>query len=373
MRTFIIAILLICSNAVADIWQWQDIVRTSPYWHSQGSHANLMQVRGWILQQQEYCLDGNRHVLFDHRGQFVGYIDNDEDREINQERINVKRELLADSAVVPIWLKGESNVRGYPFAINCDQPFAYLGDAMARFAGQDEQDLLYGSWNGLSIGSKDQPVSLKQALERVYQHHQLLGITTLPEDVVSLLAAKMLIESGGRSHVVSHTNAKGIMQLMPAVLSDCNIPAAYHFHRIAQMDCALRLLEQNHRNLRPSFELVFGQLPESKREELYSLMLIQAYHGGGGRIRSLLVNEQFNGPALYFAEHHQHFTAGDIAVGLVYHNMGRNGLGFASLYYVSDVSVARDYLCNEQIILGCNLESIMLVRDEQSMDKTQSN
>lgn len=367
MRSLIFSLFLLAGVSFADIWHWQDIVRVSPYWHSQQSHQNLMSLRGWILQQQDYCQDGARHVLFSHRGQFVGVIENDEDRDVNQQRINDKRQQLAESGVVPYWIKGEDNVRGYPFAINCDQPFAYLGNAMNRFIGTDDDDRFYGSWNGLNIGDANNTVSLKQALERVYQHHQLQGISTLPEDVVSLLAAKMLIESGGRPEVVSHTNAKGIMQLMPAVLSDCNIPAQFHFHRIAQLDCALRLLEQNHRNIRPSFDLVFGDLPHPKKENLYSLLLIQAYHGGAGRIRSLMTNEQFNGPALYFAQHHQDFTAGDIAVGMVFHNMGRNSLGFASLYYVSDVSVARDLLCAEQPTIGCgSQEQLMLVREDNA-------
>lgn len=356
----LLAAALLSTVSRAEILQWQDVVRQSPYWHSQGSHQNLMTLRGWMLMQQDYCDQNDRHVFFDHRGQFLSFIVNEEETELTQIKINDKRQQLFEQGHTAFWLAGYANVRGYPFAISCDQPMAYLGDALTRFLGEFEQDRFHGSWDGLVIGSPDDQVSLQQALERVYQHRRLQGRTEMPEQVVSLLAAKLLIESGGRSNALSSTQAKGIMQLMPAVLSDCEIPPAYHYHRIAQMDCAFRLLEQNHRNLRPSFEQTFGHLPAEKAERLYSLLLVQAYHGGIGRIRSLLINPDFNGPAQYFAAHHERFTAGDIALGLVFHNMGRNALGFASMYYLSDVGIAHQLLCERQAILGCDLDELNL-------------
>ena len=84
------------------------------------------------------------------------------------------------------------------------------------------------------------------------------------------------------------------------------------------------------------------------------MLLIQAYHGGIGRITQLLTEAPANKATLYFAEHHQHFSAGDIALGLIYHNLGREQLGFASLYYVADVAVATDMACEiEPQMPGC--------------------
>lgn len=104
-------------------------------------------------------------------------------------------------------------------------------------------------------------------------------------------------------------------------------------------------MHQNARNLQPVFEARFGHLPESKRNALFVLMLAQAYHGGAGRVQALLDDETLAKPAEYFAANHERFTAGDIAFGMVFHNLGRNRLGLASLYYVADVQLATEALC----------------------------
>ena len=44
-------------------------------------------------------------------------------------------------------------------------------------------------------------------------------------------------------------------------------------------------------------------------------------------------------------EANNRFSAGDIAFGMIFHNLGRDRLGLASLYYVADVQVASDALC----------------------------
>jgi hypothetical protein len=62
-------------------------------------------------------------------------------------------------------------------------------------------------------------------------------------------------------------------------------------------------------------------------------------------VSDLLTDEALRAPAHYFAEHQEKFTAGDIALGMVFHNLGRRGFGFASLYYVTDVSIAAQQVC----------------------------
>jgi hypothetical protein len=103
--------------------------------------------------------------------------------------------------------------------------------------------------------------------------------------------------------------------------------------------------EPAHRVLQTPFADAFGHLPADKASALYQLLLIQAYHGGVGRVRDLLTDETQSAPARYFAEYQQKFTAGDIALGMVFHNLGRRGFGFASLYYVTDVSIAAQQVC----------------------------
>jgi hypothetical protein len=183
-------------------------------------------------------------------------------------------------------------------------------------------------------------------MRQIHGHRKAAGRISLPESALSALAGKVIIESGAIRDSLSPAGARGLMQLSPEVLQDCEIDQRFHFHRIAQIDCALRLLEQNHRNLEPAFAEHFSHFPQQKAEILYAMLLLQAYHSGVGRVLALLNDDSLNGPARYFARHHERFSAGDIALGMIFHNLGRNQLGFASLYYATDVSIARDAACN---------------------------
>ena len=243
------------------------------------------------------------------------------------------------------WVAGELGGIGYPFALSCKQPHARLAEALARYIGEDEEARLWGTWDGMRIGTPDAPESLYDAIRQVYEYRLQRGQISLPDHVLGTLAGKVAIESGGIREAHSPMDARGIMQLSPAALRDCGLDRSVHFHRIAQIDCALKLTEQNHRNLEPVFIEHFGHLPEQKAAMLYGMLLLQAYHSGVGRVHALLTDQSLNGAARYFAEHHERFTAGDIALGMIFHNLGRDRLGFASLYYVTDVSIAIREAC----------------------------
>lgn len=333
---------------------WQDVVRQSPYWVSRGVFNNLVTIRSWVLSAHSFCDNKERHILFDRRATFLGYISNAENSEATQERLNRRRAQLAAEGRAEAWVPGAAGRIGYPFALSCDQPEADLTLSLARYTGKDESARLWGTWDGMRIGEPDNRVSLHEAIEQVYRHRKAQERIQMPEEVLSTLAGKVLIESGGRKGAHSAANARGIMQLSLSALRDCELPERFHFHRMAQIDCALRLLDQNHRNFEPAFQAKFGHLPEDKAKLLYSMLLIQAYHGGVGRISSLFTDPELDGAARYFARHHEGFTAGDIALGLIFHNMGRNSLGFASLYYAVDVGIARRRACEVvEDLLGC--------------------
>jgi hypothetical protein len=331
---------------------WQDAIRQSPYWESQGVYANLTTIRRWVLAGEAYCSRQNRHILFDRRATFLGYVEDvrsvradGSHRALNQHRLDEHRQHLAATGRVDGWAPGEVGRIGYPFALSCRQPDARLDAALARYAGADPSATLWGTWDGMTIGSKAAPVSLHEAIQQVYWVRRETGRISLPEHVLRTLAGKTIIESGGIREAQSAAGARGILQLSAAALADCRIERPFHYHRIAQIDCALYLLEQKHRNLAPAFADRFGHLPKPKAVALYDMLLLQAYHGGVGRVRDLLADERLNGAARYFAEHHERFTAGDIALGMVLHNLGRNRLGFASLYYVADVGIASRAAC----------------------------
>jgi hypothetical protein len=354
LAIFVASGVAMAADAPAPLAHWQEVIRQTPYWESQGVHANLATIRRWVLAGESYCENEDRHILFDRRAAFLGYIATDGDRDSNQTRINERRSHLAATGKTHAWVAGELGEIGYPFALSCKQPHARLAEALVRYIGDDEQARLWGTWDGMRIGAKDAPVSLYDAIRQVYEYRRGRGELSLPDHVLSTLAGKVAIESGGVREAHSPMDARGIMQLSPGALQDCGVDGSYHFHRIAQIDCALKLLEQNHRNLEPVFAEHFGHLPELKAKLLYGMLLLQAYHGGVGRVRALLSDQSLNGAARYFAGNHARFTAGDIALGMIFHNLGRNRLGFASLYYVTDVSIAMEAACARlEALAGC--------------------
>lgn len=324
---------------------WVTIVRDSPYWVSQGVYDNITTIRRWVLKERGFCSRQDRHILFDRRGSFLGYIDDGTTREATQVRLNETRAALAAKGKVDDWSPGSLSDTGYPFALSCLQPHVDLAAAVDRYLGHAEPDRLWGTWDDLSFATREQPESLHRAMLYVYQTRIGQQRLSLPATLPLYLGGQVLIESSGQTRAHSTANAKGILQLSPAALDDCRIKPANHWHRLAQVDCALKLMHQNARNLQPAFEERFGHLPEAKRDRLFTLLLVQAYHGGVGRVISLLNDPQLAKPAVYFAEEHGNFSAGDILFGMIFHNLGRDRLGLASLYYVADVQLATEAIC----------------------------
>ena len=329
----------------ADTTGWTAIVRSSPYWVSQGVYTNILTIRRWVLKESGYCASTDRHILFDMRGQFLGWISNGDDSAETQKRLNDTRQSLHKKGLTEEWVAGDANTKGYPFALACDQPHVNLDLAVGRYLGARTKDRVWGAWDDLSFATRDQPGSLHDALMYIVQRRSEQNRFKLPAVLPNYLAGQILIESGGQARAHSRADAKGILQLSPSALKDCQIKPQNYWHRLAQIDCALRLMHQNARNLQPVFDERFGHLPQSKRDALFLLLLVQAYHGGAGRVQALLDDEILAKPADYFASNHERFTAGDIAFGMVFHNLGRDRLGLASLYYVADVQLATEALC----------------------------
>lgn len=324
---------------------WTRIVRASPYWVSQGVFENILTIRRWVLKESGYCSSSGRHILFDMRGQFLAWLSDGDDREATQRRLNETRQSLYGKGRVETWVPGDAGQTGYPFALSCDQPHVNINEAIARYLGTLPGDRIWGTWDDLSFATSGAPGTLHDALLYVSQYRNSQNRLSLPETLPRYLAGQILIESGAQARAHSRADARGILQLSPAALGDCEISPKNTWHRLAQIDCALRLMNQNARNLEPVFQQRFGDLPDSKRNRLFSLLLIQAYHGGVGRVQALLEDPVLSQPSEYFADNHDRFTAGDIAFGLIFHNLGRDRLGLASLYYVADVQLATEALC----------------------------
>jgi hypothetical protein len=220
-----------------------------------------------------------------------------------------------------------------------------MDEAVARLTGSNPEYLLWGTWDGMIVGSRDSPVSLIELFQTVVETRRQQGMVRFPGSVIPTFLGTIAIESGGQKDAHSRNNALGILQLLPAVLDECGIPEAQRLHRIAQADCAIRLMEQNHRNLRQPFDAVFGDMPTEKRAALYDLLLSQAHQIGVGRTIQLLQDEELGKAAHYFAAHQSRFSAEDILVGIIFHNLGRRDIGLLSLYYVTDARLVHLRLC----------------------------
>lgn len=346
------ALSWVCANGAGANGQsevWTDVVRASPYWTSQGVYRNVLTIRSWVLAESGYCSNQNRHIFYDMRGQFLGYSEDADSAAANQLQLNATRQRMFKDGRSSAWAAGAPGVTGYPFALACNQPHVDLPGSIERYLGTSDEDRLWGAWDDIKAGNATRTVSLHDSLMLVFKKRdQQQRLSELPPALPRYLAGQLLIESGARTRAHSAANARGILQLAPAALSDCNIPPRNYWHRLAQMDCALKLNNQNARNLRPAFNQRFAGLPPKKRDELFSLLLVQAYHGGAGRVKSLLQDELLSKPAAYFARHHARYSAGDIAFGMIFHNLGRDRFGLSSLYYVADVQLATEALCRRR-------------------------
>ncbi len=123
---------------------WVQVVRNSPYWVSQGVHQNILTIRRWVLGESGYCSNTDRHILFDMRGRFLGYMDNGDTRAETQQRINNLRTTLVTRGEVDQQVPGAPDTTGYPFALACDQPHVDLPEAMARYLGTLPGDRIWG-------------------------------------------------------------------------------------------------------------------------------------------------------------------------------------------------------------------------------------
>lgn len=324
---------------------WLRVVRDTPYVFSAGFYDNLKKIRRWVLLGEGFCDRPNRHVLFDHRGRFLTWLEDAETPAATQQRLNEVRETLYRQGRVHRWIGGAIQETGYPFALSCTQPHVDVRASLDRLFGVDSADRVWGTWDGMRMGRKEAPVPLIELVLQVFQERAARQGLALDPEIAAAFLGQIIIESGVRKHSYSAARAIGLLQLRPEVLRDCQLPERFHLHRMAQVDCAVRLYEQIDRNLKPVFHERFHALPEAKRKRLYSLLLLQAYHGGFGRIRDLLGEGESGVAAQKLLSDHERYSAEDLALGMVFHNLGRVDLGLASLYYLVDVAIAGEKVC----------------------------
>ena len=319
---------------------WEQLIRNAPYHLSQGMTENLQTLRRWVLFNEGYCEVTDRHILFDLGGHFVSWMDNTEDPLQMQASLNAVRASLFEQQRIDHWLPGSKGALGYPFSFSCNQPHVEIDTAIERL----NDKAVWGTWDGLTAGTEEEPISLAETAKIVYDQRQTQLDSELTELSFQLFLAQMVIESGAVKSATSRDNAIGILQLRSEALRDCEIPKKYYRHRMAQVDCAFRLYVLNRRNLEPVFMERFGHLDDEKRARLLSLLLVQTYHSGIGNMQKLLGEGEQGKAAMYFAEHYKRYSAEDILTGMLFHNIGRSPWGWESLFYLMDIQLVEQRL-----------------------------
>lgn len=335
-----IFLLLWCAISIAvPTSDWKKVVRDTPYSFSKGASYNLTELRRWVLLSNGYCELPDRHVFFDQRGRFLTWMDNEDTGIATQEKLNKIRFQLHKNNKVNRWVEGSVSALGYPFALSCDQPWVDIRASIDRVKGIAPESKVWGTWDGVKAGTESNPISLEALVGLMFQHRSSQLSEPLDTLSLRLFVAQLIIESGAKKNVRSSDNALGMLQLKPEVLNDCGIDKRFYQHRMAQVDCAVRLYVMIRRNLQPVFSSVFGHLDKTKQQALFDILLVQSYHSGIGAMKKLLTDTTMGKAARYFAENEQQFSAEDIATGMIFHNLGRQPWGWESLYYVLDIMV----------------------------------
>src|SRR5690606_7783095 len=160
-------------------------------------------IRQWVLMGESFCSTPERHILFDRRARFLGYIDNGATPAETIDRLNQTRRRLASEGRADNWSPGAADTTGYPFALACHQPFVDVGEAIARLAGSSDEYRVWGTWDGMSVGAPDSPLSLVELFRTVHDYRQAQGRFTFPDTVIPTFLGKIIVESGAVRNALS--------------------------------------------------------------------------------------------------------------------------------------------------------------------------
>ena len=168
--------LLIATPAHGEkLASWEVVIRNTPYWQSQGMAKNLRTLRRWVLLGEAYCNKPHRHILFDRRGAFLTWMDDEATPRATQASIDRLRQELAQRGKIEQWTPGGLEQVGYPFALACDQPHVDVDDAIARLLGDKTEYRVWGTWDDLAIGTDRNPVARAQKARHAAAHVNLDG------------------------------------------------------------------------------------------------------------------------------------------------------------------------------------------------------
>ncbi len=228
---------------------------------------------------------------------------------------------------------------GYPFAYSCTDENR---DFILQGINSYHNDIIF-PWGPYEFLGTITP---KEAFDLVEQQH------FIPQLAAQLLRGQYVVESGGNAYARSDKHAIGAMQIISYNLENiCGLEEDEFNNQLAQIDCAFTLTKKNAQKIEPYFNNVFGELPEEKKEQLFSNFLVHSYHAGVNNFINMM-NPGIEGRAArWYAQNHESFSADDIMFGIIFHNYdakddGRSfgNIKSATMNYLTNVRIALDLI-----------------------------
>jgi hypothetical protein len=320
-----------------------DFVRNQPYdVITEDVFENWYELRSWVLLSDGPCGEKDSHIFANINGEYLGCFKNDSSLVSQQGFIDQYRKELYEQNISDVVLNQRS---GYPFAYNCDNES--FKEAIGRMTGDSTDYLLSGSWEHISVPEQN-PISIIEAVHLINEKNN----HNLPEDILKRFFGQIVIESRGKKDLRSRKGARGMMQILPSVLERCGVEPQYYEHRFAQIDCALDQLNRSYHIMQSRVDRALPNIDATRRDELAQWMATHAYHAGSGRMSRLFGPTRTGAAARELNQHsekYKNFTAEDLGIFLINHNIGRDGIGRATMKYTLDTQVAGDaierYMC----------------------------
>lgn len=340
-----LAALLLTTVSSANAQSVGDMIRKLPFDILRpGVAERWKETRTDVLLNIEEC-EEDRTLMLSMNGEFLGHVQRipeTEDAELseyarksfNQRQIDDWRRQQPRRVI-----NAYDNI-GYPFAYSCtDENRDFILQGISNY--HDSEITPWGPYEFTGM------IAPKEAFDVVAQRHP-----DVPTQAGNLLRGQYVVESGGDAHARSDKHALGAMQIIPYNLEHiCGLEENEFTHKLAQIDCAFTITQENAERLEDSFENVFSHLPEEKKNALFSYFLAHSYHAGVNNFVDMMKSGIEGRAVRWYAQNHDPYSADDIMFGIVFHNYdakndGRNfgSIKSATMNYLTNARIALDLL-----------------------------
>ena len=308
-----------------------------------------------LCEKETYVTDiiTGRHFLVRSEGSISNVVNTNRDYEREkreQEPIELSPEALMNQDlrinhggdyVLPI-REGE---QGYPFEFNCNGSDDDIEQAVERYLSGRIPPNQW--WPEAGLENLELPFS--SGFEGIYRDFvDDEGNPTLPQEIVSLLKSKALVESRFISDAVSSSGAMGILQLSEDTLISCGVERENYFSIPYQIRCAYT----HYQDKIGEFKGLLGDVRASDedKEKLALYLTMQAHRSGEDNIRGILEKPESRGVLEELLSENR--SPQEAVHGLTVLNYGFGTspyrIGENSITYIPDIFVAQGILPEDE-------------------------